>query len=203
MEAYKAKNFSSSMDPIKHKGLKRLMDLTFSIAGIILFSPLILVLALIIKLTSKGPVFFSQERVGLKGQRFRIYKLRTMHNNAHPYQISPRDRKDERITWYGRFLRRTGLDELPQLINVIKGEMSIVGPRPEMPFITEQYDETARKRLLVKPGITGLWQIYGDRKKPIHEDIHYDIKYLENHSLWLDILIILKTIIPIVKGNGY
>ncbi len=177
---------------------KRLFDLTMSLISLLVLSPVFLVAAIAIRLDTVGPVFFKQTRVGRNGKRFEIYKFRTMHAESPAYMNSPRSHKDDRITRVGRVLRLTSLDELPQLINVLKGEMSLVGPRPEMPFITETYNELQRERLRVKPGITGLWQISADRERAIHENISYDIYYIENRSLLLDVAILVRTIVSAV-----
>jgi putative colanic acid biosynthesis UDP-glucose lipid carrier transferase len=115
--------------------------------------------------------------MGKGGRIFKLYKFRTMVADTDPYEVNPIDQYDIRITRVGRFLRKTSLDEMPQIINVVKGEMSFVGPRPEMPFIVKQYDEIHKERLKVLPGITGLWQLSGDRKKAIHENMDYDLYY--------------------------
>ena len=182
--------------------LKRAMDLLIASFLLILTIPLWVIIAIGIKLDSKGPVFFKQERVGYKGKRFVLYKFRTMFVHIPPFSESPKDENDPRITKFGRFLRRTSLDELPQLINVIKGEMSLVGPRPEMPFIVERYSKWERKRLDVKPGITGLWQILGRKNLPLQENIHYDFYYIKNRSIILDLMILLKTIPAVLKRKG-
>lgn len=182
--------------------IKRLIDLTLSILLLIITFPLWIIISIAIKLDSKGPVFFKHERVGYKGKRFILYKFRTMYVDTPPYKEAPKDERDPRITRVGRFLRRTSLDELPQLINVIKGDMSLVGPRPEMPFIVEKYSSWERRRLDVKPGITGMWQILGRKDLPLQENIHYDLYYVKNRSLLLDLLIILKTIPAVFKKKG-
>jgi len=182
--------------------LKRVMDLLIASFLLILTLPLWVIIAIGIKLDSKGPVFFKQERVGYKGRKFILYKFRTMFAHTPPFSESPRDESDPRVTRFGRFLRRTSLDELPQLINVIKGEMSLVGPRPEMPFIVERYSRWERKRLEVKPGITGLWQILGRKNLPLQENIHYDLYYIKNRSIVLDLMILLKTIPVVLKRKG-
>jgi lipopolysaccharide/colanic/teichoic acid biosynthesis glycosyltransferase len=125
-----------------------------------------------------------------------------MFVHTPPFSESPKNEDDPRITKFGRFLRRTSLDELPQLINVIKGEMSLVGPRPEMPFIVERYSKWERKRLDVKPGITGLWQILGRKNLPLQENIHYDFYYIKNRSIVLDFMILLKTIPAVLRRKG-
>ena len=180
--------------------VKRFLDLIMSIALLILLSPLFLVLALAIKFDSKGPVFFKQNRVGKNGKLFEIYKFRSMRTDADPYSVNPTEGSDPRVTRMGRLLRKTSLDELPQLINVLKGEMAFVGPRPEMPFIVETYNGTHRERLKVLPGITGLWQLSGDRKKAIHENMDYDLYYIKNMSLSLDVAILIETLIFAFRG---
>ncbi|NLH44828.1 MAG: sugar transferase [Acholeplasmataceae bacterium] len=182
--------------------IKRVMDMALSGLVLLLLLPLILLISLIIKLDSKGPAFFKQERVGKAGMRFRMVKFRTMFVDAPAYEVHPQDRRDPRITRAGWLLRRTSLDELPQFWNVLKGDMSIVGPRPEMEFIVNEYDELQRERLNVKPGITGLWQISADRALPIHENIDHDLFYIQNQSPLLDIVIIFKTIWVAMFGIG-
>jgi len=182
--------------------LKRLMDIILSAILIILLIPFWIIIPILIKLDSKGSVFFVHERIGLNGKPFKIYKFRTMHNTTNPYDYSPQKADDKRITRVGKFLRQTSLDEIPNLFNVLKGDMSIVGPRPEMPFIVEKYEEWQKKRLTVKPGITGLWQILGRKDIPLQENLEYDFYYIKNRSLLLDIIIILKTIPAILSRKG-
>ncbi len=182
--------------------VKRAMDIFISAFALVVFSPLMLLIAFLIKKDSPGPAIFKQERVGLNGKIFQIYKFRTMYVDTPKYALTPESRDDPRITRIGRFLRRTSLDELPQLFNVLKGEMSIVGPRPEQPFIVDTYSGITRERLKVKPGITGLWQISADRAKQIHDNIDYDLYYIENFSPLLDVVIIIRTFIKVIKGKG-
>ncbi|MEO7426560.1 MAG: sugar transferase [Fibrobacteria bacterium] len=186
----------------KTRVAKRIFDFFASLLLILILSPVLLGLALIVKLSSKGPVFFVQKRVGYKGRRFRFFKFRSMYTNTPIYAVTPQSGNDPRITPIGRFLRRSSLDELPQLFNVFKGDMSLVGPRPEMPFIVDQYNELHKQRLNVKPGITGLWQISADRKIAIHENMDYDMYYINNQSFLLDVVILLRTILSCVKGIG-
>ncbi len=181
---------------------KRIFDLVLATAGLIITLPLWVIIAIAIKLDSPGPVLFKQERVGKNGKIFIMYKFRTMYKDTPKFSYAPSDKNDPRITRVGRFLRTTSLDELPQLINVIKGEMSLVGPRPEMPFIVEQYEDWQRKRLEVLPGITGLWQILGRKDLPLHENLEYDFYYIKNRSFWLDLSILLKTIPILIKRKG-
>jgi exopolysaccharide biosynthesis polyprenyl glycosylphosphotransferase len=173
---------------------KRLMDLIIGTTLAFLTAPLWLAAIVLIALESPGPVFFVQERIGLNGQRFRMFKFRTMRRDAAKYAPSPHGDIDPRITRVGRLLRTTGLDELPQLINVLRGEMSLVGPRPEMPFIVDRYSPLERQRLRAKPGITGLWQLSADRHAEIHENIEYDLYYIDHRSLMMDVLILLETV---------
>ncbi len=186
----------------KTKVIKRTFDLAATLILLTLLSPLMAAMALIVKLTSKGPIFFIQKRVGQAGRRFRFFKFRSMYTDTPVYAVTPQTKNDPRITPIGRFLRRSSLDELPQLWNVLKGDMSLVGPRPEMPFIVDQYNDLHRQRLNVKPGITGLWQISADRKIAIHENMDYDMYYINNQSFLLDLVILVKTITSCLKGIG-
>jgi exopolysaccharide biosynthesis polyprenyl glycosylphosphotransferase len=179
---------------------KRIFDSVGSVALLVLCSPLLLFVAIWVKLDSKGPVFFRQERIGLDGRRFRMFKFRTMYIHAPAYAYSPKASHDERITRVGRLLRRTSLDELPQLLNVLTGTMSLVGPRPEMPFIVGSYSDRHFQRLRVKPGITGLWQLSGDRAYLIHENIEYDLYYIQHRNLFMDLAILLHTTIFAMRG---
>ena len=182
------------------EALKRVCDLIISLAVIVLGTPFFLLLALIIKIDSRGPVLFRQQRVGLRGTTFSMYKFRTMQTSASPYDYAPLSSDDPRITRIGRFLRRTSLDELPQLLNVVQGSMSLVGPRPEMPFIVSQYTPGQRQRLQVKPGITGLWQLSGDRAFLIHENIEYDLYYIQHRNFFMDLAILLHTSVFAMRG---
>ncbi len=160
---------------------KRILDIAAAAIGMLLLAIVGPAIALGVKTTSPGPVFFRQERIGKGGRRFTMFKFRTMYRDAPVYSNSPGAGDDPRVTPLGRFLRHTSLDELPQLINVLLGQMSLVGPRPEMPFIVEQYSPMQRQRLGVKPGLTGLWQISPARGFPIHENLEYDLYYLTNN----------------------
>ncbi len=179
---------------------KRICDFTGAALLLILCAPLFLVVTLLIKLDSKGPALFRQDRVGLNGRRFRMIKFRTMYIDAPAYAYSPKTAGDRRITPVGAFLRRTSLDELPQLFNVLTGSMSLVGPRPEMPFIVEGYSEHHAQRLRVTPGITGLWQLSGDRNYLIHENIEYDLYYIQHRNFFMDLAILLHTTIFAMRG---
>jgi exopolysaccharide biosynthesis polyprenyl glycosylphosphotransferase len=179
---------------------KRYLDLILVVIALILLWPVALIIMLAIKLDSKGPAIFVHDRVGKGGRIFKLYKFRTMYDGTDPYTVNPTDQNDLRITRVGRFLRKISLDEMPQIINVLKGEMSFVGPRPEMPFIVEKYDEIHKERLKVIPGITGLWQLSGDRKKAIHENMDYDLYYKRNVSFFLDVAILIETLIFAFRG---
>jgi exopolysaccharide biosynthesis polyprenyl glycosylphosphotransferase len=179
---------------------KRVCDLAGSLLLMLLGFPLFLVLAVLIKIDSPGAVLFRQERVGRHGKIFRMFKFRTMRPSASPYDYSPSAAEDPRITRVGRFLRRTSLDELPQLLNVLEGTMSLVGPRPEMSFIVQQYSDRHRQRLQVKPGLTGLWQLSGDRAFLIHENVEYDLYYIQNRNFFMDLAILLHTPIFAMRG---
>jgi exopolysaccharide biosynthesis polyprenyl glycosylphosphotransferase len=182
--------------------MKRAFDLVGATCAAALTAPLVLWCALRTLQTSPGPAFIAQERTGRHGRKFRMYKFRTMYQDVDRYAVAPRDSRDERITPYGRWLRGTSIDELPQLWNVITGDMSLVGPRPEMPFIAETYDDWQRRRLSVKPGITGLWQILGRKDLPMHENLQYDFYYIRNRSLSLDLSILLRTVGAVLSRRG-
>jgi exopolysaccharide biosynthesis polyprenyl glycosylphosphotransferase len=191
--------------------IKRIIDVVLSGIGLIVAAPLMLILAIIIKLTSKGPVFFGQERVGLNGRKFTMYKFRSMVQDAetlkaqlaHLNEMSGpvfKIRNDPRVTPIGHFLRNTSLDELPQLWNVFKQDMSLVGPRPPLPNEVNLYDPKHRKRISVRPGITCIWQISGRNNVDFEEWMKMDAEYVDNWNLALDAKILLKTI-PVVLGR--
>jgi lipopolysaccharide/colanic/teichoic acid biosynthesis glycosyltransferase len=186
--------------PLAYEWAKRIFDFSGAAVLLVAGSPFLLLLALLIKLDSQGPALFRQERVGRNGVRFRMFKFRTMYADAPTYACSPKQPDDRRITRIGRFLRRTSLDEFPQLLNVLLGNMSLVGPRPEMPFIVESYTAHHNQRLQVKPGITGLWQLSGDRNYFIHENIEYDLYYIKHQNFFMDIAILLHTFIFAMRG---
>ena len=180
---------------------KRAMDLLGATVALILTAPILALAALLVRLSSPGPVLFTQTRAGLNGKPFTIYKLRTMRQESPQYALHPKSAADSRVTWAGRWLRRLSIDELPQLYNVLKGEMSLVGPRPEMPFVVSGYNDAQRQRLTVKPGMTGLWQISADRAFLIHDNIHYDLYYVEQCSTTLDIAILIITPFVLLASN--
>jgi exopolysaccharide biosynthesis polyprenyl glycosylphosphotransferase len=183
-----------------YESAKRVLDFVAALALMVFTAPFWAAIALLIRYESAGPVFFHQDRVGQNGKRFRLYKFRSMRVDAPKYDFHPSDRDDPRVTGVGRWLRRTSLDELPQLLNVLKGEMSLVGPRPEMVFIVQQYTNQHRQRLRVKPGITGLWQLSADRAFLIHENIQYDLYYINNRNFFMDLAILLHTLVFAMKG---
>ena len=192
---------------------KRLMDIVGSAAALVLLSWVFIIAAAAIKIEDGGPVFFSQTRVGKDGKFFKMYKLRSMVVNA-PEQTKKlmkynesngptfKIEHDPRITRVGAFIRRTSIDELPQLINVLKGDMSLVGPRPPLGHEVMQYDEYAIRRLLVKPGLTCYWQCSGRSGVSFDEWMAMDMKYIEDRGLWTDIKLIFKTIPAVLKGDG-
>jgi len=180
---------------------KRIVDLTLSAALLIGLSPLLIVIALLIRIDSPGPALFVQKRVGKDGAIFRMYKFRTMYASTPPYELSPKTSRDRRITQIGRSLRRSSLDELPQLFNVLLGEMSLVGPRPEMPFIAQHYTTQESNRLQAVPGITGLWQLSADRGLPIHQNVGYDLYYIRNRTLSMDFAILIHTAVFALRGG--
>jgi exopolysaccharide biosynthesis polyprenyl glycosylphosphotransferase len=182
--------------------VKRLVDLVVGGALGVLLAPLAFVFAILIRLDSKGPALFVHERVGLGEKRFRMIKFRTMFLDGNRYAEAPVDQSDCRVTRFGRFLRRTSLDEIPQILNVLRGDMSLVGPRPEMAFIVDSYKPWQRVRLSVKPGLTGLWQVAGRKNLPLHFNLEYDFYYVKNQALGLDAEILLRTIPAVLLGKG-
>ncbi len=180
---------------------KRAFDIAFSATLLLLVSPLLALVAVIVKTTSKGPIFFRQVRIGQNGQPFTLFKFRSMYIEAPAYAFTPTSEDDPRVTQVGRFLRPSSIDELPQLFNVLRGDMSVVGPRPEMPFIVETYTPELRRRLIVKPGLTGLWQISPARYQLIHENPQYDYYYIENASFALDMRVVVQTVALILRDT--
>ena len=185
---------------------KRLIDIVGSLCGIILLSPLFLIVAILIKLEDpKGKVFFAQERNGKYPKTFKMYKFRSMVHNAEELLKDLMDRNeqtgpvfkindDPRITKVGKFIRKTSIDELPQLFNVLKGDMSLVGPRPPIPHEVDQYNSYQMQRLAVKPGLTCIWQVSGRNNIGFDEWVEMDIEYIKTRNLWLDIKLIFKTV---------
>jgi len=197
-----------------HKRItKRLMDLALSSLALLITWPLLIFIWIAIKRDTVGPALYPAERVGENGKIFKMYKFRTMFVGAAKQQAevtaeSAEGRKiykvkdDPRVTKVGKWLRRWSLDEMPQLFNVLRGEMSLVGPRPEQPFITQEYDHWQWQRLLVPPGVTGWWQVSGRSDLPMHLNTQYDIYYARNFSLFLDLKILFKTFHAVLQGKG-
>ena len=193
-------------ESILYSVTKRLIDIVGSLCGIILLSPLFLIVAVLIKLEDpKGKVFFAQERNGKYPKTFKMYKFRSMVHNAEDLLKDLMDRNeqtgpvfkindDPRITKVGKFIRKTSIDELPQLFNVLKGDMSLVGPRPAIPREVEQYNSYQMQRLAVKPGLTCIWQVSGRNNIGFDEWVEMDIEYIKTRNLWLDIKLIFKTV---------
>ena len=186
---------------------KRFMDIVLSIIGLITISPILLIVSLAIKIDSKGPVIFKQERIGKDGKVFKIYKFRSMVVGAEKMGTGVYSKKgDNRVTRVGKFIRMTSIDELPQLVNILKGEMSFIGPRPVLtyhPWKYEEYTPEQLKRFEVRPGVTGLAQIHGRKQVEWEKRIKYDVEYVEKLSLWLDIKIFFITIykVLLMKDN--
>lgn len=185
---------------------KRGIDIIGAGSGLILLSPVIVIVACAVKFTSKGPVFFSQKRVGKNGQIFNMYKFRSMVVNAeeikeklaHQNEMSGpmfKMKDDPRVTKVGKFIRKTSLDELPQLWNVLKGDMSLVGPRPSLPKEVKQFEKWMFRRLTVKPGLTCYWQVSGRNNIDFEDWMKLDISYVEDRNLWIDIKLIFKTVL--------
>lgn len=202
LESIPSLDLSKNSLPMYKRIFKRIFDLFLGLSLLIFSLPIWILAIAAIKIESEGPAILVQKRVGLGGKQFTMYKFRTLYRESKLYKEAPLNRKDARVTGIGRILRRTSLDELPQLVNIIKGEMSLVGPRPEMPFKVRKYNLWQRRRLIVKPGLTGLWQILGRKELPLHENLEYDFYYINNQSVILDIVIILKTIPVVISGKG-
>ena len=208
----------------RYQWWKRIIDFLLSFIALVILSPLLLLIAIAIKLDSRGEIIYRREQVGKDGHRFTGYKFRTMktdnddseykeylvkyilenapykvdHNGQLVYKVTG----DPRVTRFGAMLRKTNLDELPQLFNILKGEMAFVGPRPDIPFAVDMYDKWHRQRLLVKPGITGLWQVGGRKGLSFEEMVRLDIKYINRESLLWDTKIIIFTIGTVLRGDG-
>ena len=182
--------------------LKRFTDIIISILSLIITSPIFLLSAIFIKLESKGPVFFLHERTGFNGVPFKMMKFRGMINNALNYGPGITQVNDPRITKVGKFLRRTSIDELPQFINVLKGEMSIIGPRPEIISITSKYSEYQKKVFEFKPGITGISQISGRQMLTPEQRTEMEINYYHNENFLIDLKILFKTFFVVISNEG-
>jgi lipopolysaccharide/colanic/teichoic acid biosynthesis glycosyltransferase len=196
------------------KTVKRIFDIATALSLLILLSPLLLLIAICIKFTDGGPVLYISNRVGKWGEEFKFPKFRSMCVDADKIKTElkkeneSRDgvifkiKKDPRVTWIGRLIRKTSLDELPQLWNVLKGEMSLVGPRPPLPQEVALYTLQQRRRLDITPGLTCIWQVSGRSDIPFSKQVQLDLKYIESHSLWVDFILLLKTIPAVLFGKG-
>lgn len=194
-----------SISKIIYIAFKRLMDIFIASIGFLCAFPLIIVIGILIKLESKGSCFYNQIRVGKDGRLFRIYKLRSMHVDAEKGGPQWAQENDPRVTKIGRYIRKTRIDEIPQLINIIKGDMSVVGPRPERPYFIEEFKKEIPEyihRLTVKPGLTGWAQVNGGYELSPRDKLERDLYYIKNQSILLDIKIILKTIKVVLSGYG-
>ena len=199
---------------VVYKAIKRVFDIIFSLIGLVLLSPIFLIISVIIKLDSKGPVFFVHSRIGEKGKPIGIYKFRTMVNNAEDlikkftpeqkeeFERSYKLENDPRITKVGDFLRKTSLDELPQILNILKGELSIIGPRPIVQSELDKYEDNKDKFLSVRPGLTGYWAANGRSDTSYEERMQMELYYVDNMSFKLDVKIFFKTIFAVLKKEG-
>ena len=197
----------------RYEKIKRFFDICLSAAALVVLSPLLFVIAILIYLEDKGPVIYSQTRIGKDGRAFKLYKFRSMCVDADEklkdlQKLNERDgpvfkiRDDPRVTKVGKFIRKTCIDELPQLVNIIKGDMSIVGPRPPLPNEVEQYNSYQKQRLLVVPGLTCYWQIQKGEETTFDEWVELDLKYIKERSILLDFRLILLTFKVILSGKG-
>ena len=193
--------------------VKAVFDRTAAGLGLVVLAPFLVALAVAIRLDSPGPAFFRQERVGLNGRRFMMLKLRTMTLDAEDRRVELTERNesdgalfkvhdDPRTTRLGRLLRRWSLDELPQMVNIVRGQMSLVGPRPPLPSEVDKYEQDMRRRLVVKPGLTGLWQVSGRSDLPWDDAVRLDLCYVDNWSLLLDLIILCKTWPAVLRRSG-
>lgn len=199
---------------IIYSSIKRIFDVLMSTIGLIILSPILIIIAMVIKIDSKGPIFFAHKRIGKNGKYINVYKFRSMHHNSKEIfeNFTEEQRKeynenfkldnDPRVTRIGEFLRKTSLDELPQLINIIKGDMSIVGPRPIVDEEKAKYGVYFDKFISVIPGLTGYWQANGRSDTTYDERVQMDMYYIDNRSLWMDIKIVFKTVIAVIKKEG-
>ena len=205
MNSIKDELIMNDSSRIGYRFIKRTIDIIFSILGLVLLSPLLIIIAIIIKIDSKGPIFFAQERVGYKGNHFKMYKFRSMVLNAEELKEKLQEKNemsgpmfkmkdDPRVTKIGKFIRKTSIDELPQLINVLLGQMSLVGPRPSLPKEVEKFETWMLERLNVKPGLTCYWQVSGRNDIDFEDWMKLDIKYVNERNLWIDIKLIFKTV---------
>jgi lipopolysaccharide/colanic/teichoic acid biosynthesis glycosyltransferase len=196
------------------KFIKRTMDVIVSLSMLLVLSPLLILVGILVKARDSGPIFFNQTRIGKWGREFSAYKFRSMvmdaekqveaivHLSHHEDSISYKVKKDPRVTWIGRIIRKASIDELPQLLNVLKGDMSLVGPRPHVQREVDQYTLKDRRRLDVLPGITCIWQVSGRADIPFPEQLKLDVKYIESQSFWTDVKILFLTIPAVLFAKG-
>ena len=203
--AYESSNTGAFSGQTFYPLFKRAFEVAFSVALLLFTLPVLVLTMIAIKLESPGPVFYKQERVGLNGKRFNIIKLRSMRTDAEKNGPQWAAKNDPRVTRVGKFIRKTRIDELPQLINILRGDMSLIGPRPERPVFTEKFDKEIpgfKKRLLVKPGLTGWAQVNGGYEMTPAEKFELDMFYIQNQSFKMDMQILFRTVWVVVSGNG-
>ncbi|MDD5134283.1 MAG: sugar transferase [Phycisphaerae bacterium] len=182
--------------------IKRLLDIIVSLSACLILLPVYVIIVIVVKLGSKGPAVFAQTRAGKDGKPFTLYKFRTMKTEVDPFGASPKSGDDPRLTKTGVFLRKTSLDELPQFFNILKGDMSLVGPRPLYLEQMAEWNDTQKKRLLVKPGLTGLAQISGRGELTREDKLAFDVEYVEKKSLSVDLKIIFLTVFQVFAGKS-
>jgi lipopolysaccharide/colanic/teichoic acid biosynthesis glycosyltransferase len=182
--------------------MKRLFDIVLSLMALLILWPMLVVIAIAIRLTNSGTVVFTQTRAGKDGRPFTIYKFRTMRLEADPYGVSPKSGQDPRLARMGHLLRETSLDELPQLLNVLQGDMSLVGPRPLYVSQMDEWDELQRKRLRVRPGLTGLAQVSGRASLTMEQKLELDVQYVETQSFTLDLQILWRTLYQVLGRDS-
>ncbi len=209
---FEVRTIQAEDEKVFYEFLKRIIDILMSVLSLIVLSPVFIIIAIAIKLDSSGPIVYSQTRVGKNGKHFKMFKFRSMIINAEEMltELKPMNemdgpmfkiKEDPRITRIGRFIRRTSIDELPQLINILRGEMSIVGPRPSLPSEVKEFESWMMERFVVKPGLTCFWQVSGRNNIPFHKWMELDIKYVKERNLWLDVKLVFKTIKVVIKGD--
>lgn len=204
-EISKMIDYSICKNNIFYDIFSRILDILLSLLGLTIGIPLIMIFGMLVKLEDGGPIIYKQERLGKDGKIFNLYKIRSMRIDAEKFGVQWAQNNDPRVLKVGRFIRKTRIDEIPQLFNILKGDMHIVGPRPERPMFTMQFNEEIEgfvNRLSVKPGLTGLAQVNGGYEMTPEEKLEWDVKYIKNRSNLLDIEIILKTIKIILTGYG-
>lgn len=198
-------DYSLVKESIVYNVYSRILDIGLSLIGLIIGIPLVIIFGILIKLEDKGPIIYKQERVGKHGKLFNVYKLRSMRVDAEKYGAQWAQDNDPRILKVGNFIRKTRIDEIPQLFNILKGDMSIVGPRPERPMFTMQFNDDIDgfiNRLLVKPGLTGWAQVNGGYEMTPEEKLKWDIDYIQSRNIFIDIRIIFRTVKVVLTGEG-